>query len=39
MPLGGFRLGIINCSDLAAGQAARLELAKAFPAELIRIPD
>jgi hypothetical protein len=31
MPPGGFRLGIINTTDFAAGQAARAALAKAFP--------
>lgn len=31
MPPGGFRLGIINATDFAAGQAARRALAKAFP--------
>lgn len=39
MPPGGFRLGIVNCTDLAAGIAARRELATAFPSALIRIPD
>ena len=39
MPPGGFRLGIINCTDLAAGLAARLELAGAFPAELVILPE
>ncbi len=39
MPPGGFRLGIVNCTDLEAGFAARLELAKAFPAQSIIIPD
>jgi hypothetical protein len=31
MPPGGFRLGIINVSDLALGFAARRELAKSYP--------
>lgn len=39
MPPGGFRLGIVNCTDLAAGLAARRELAKAFPAEIIQHQD
>ena len=30
MPPGGFRLAIVNCRDLAAGLAARQELALAF---------
>ncbi len=30
MPPGGFRLAVINCWDLAAGLAARAELAQAF---------
>ncbi len=32
MPPGGFRLAIVNCHDLAAGQAARERLRTAFPA-------
>ena len=39
MPPGGFRLGIVNCTNLAAGFAARRELAAAFPQKLVRIPD
>ncbi len=39
MPPGGFRLGIINCTNLEAGFAARLELAKAFPPQSIILPD
>ena len=31
MPPGGFRLGIVNATDLACGLAARRELAKSFP--------
>ncbi len=31
MPPGGFRLGVINCTNLAAGIAARKELARCFP--------
>jgi hypothetical protein len=31
MPPGGFRLGLINCTDLDAGFAARRLLATAFP--------
>lgn len=38
MPPGGFRVGLINTHDLAAGIAARRELAKAFPAEHILWP-
>jgi hypothetical protein len=30
MPPGGFRLAIVNCWDLAAGQAVRAELARLF---------
>jgi len=39
MPPGGFRLGIVNCTDLEAGFAARLELAKAFPPQSVILPD
>jgi hypothetical protein len=39
MPPGGFRLGIVNCTDLAAGMAARRKLASAFPAALIQHQD
>jgi hypothetical protein len=39
MPPGGFRLGIVNCTDLAAGLAARRELARAFPAQSVILPD
>lgn len=39
MPPGGFRLGIVNCTDLAGGLAARRELAKAFPPQLIQNKD
>ncbi len=39
MPPGGFRLGIINCTDLKAGLAARRELASAFPPDLVRHQD
>lgn len=39
MPPGGFRLGIINCTDLDAGLAARRQLASAFPAHLIQHQD
>jgi hypothetical protein len=39
MPPGGFRLGIVNCTDLAAGIAARRRLASAFPAALIQHQD
>ncbi len=33
MPPGGFRLAVINATDLEAGHAARRVLAQAFPAE------
>ena len=39
MPPGGFRLGIVNCTDLAAGENARRELAKAFPQGQIMLPE
>jgi hypothetical protein len=39
MPPGGFRLGIINCTNLEAGFEARLELAKCFPNAKILLPD
>ncbi len=39
MPPGGFRLGIINSTNLEAGVQARLELAKFFPTAKIMIPD
>ena len=35
MPPGGFRLGIVNCTDLAAGMIARRKLAEAFPGYLV----
>jgi hypothetical protein len=35
MPPGGFRLAVINATDLAAAMAARRRLAEAFPAGLI----
>ncbi len=35
MPPGGFRLGIVNATDLAAGMAARRVLAKSFPRDAI----
>ncbi|NJM29282.1 MAG: hypothetical protein HC855_03410 [Rhizobiales bacterium] len=31
MPPGGFRLAIVNCTDLEAGKQARRDLARAFP--------
>ena len=37
-PPGGFRLAIVNTDDLAAGVAARSELARAFPEEAILWP-
>ena len=39
MPPGGFRVAIVNCTDLEAGLAARREVAKAFPQHLLQIPD
>jgi hypothetical protein len=39
MPPGGFRLGIVNCTDLAAGMAARRKLASAFPGAMIQHQD
>ena len=39
MPPGGFRLGIVNCTNYAAGLAARRELANAFPPDRIILPD
>jgi hypothetical protein len=38
MPPGGFRLGIVNCTDLATGKEARRMLASAYPRELILTP-
>jgi hypothetical protein len=38
MPPGGFRLAIINCWDLAAGLAARRQLAQLFGAALTEPP-
>lgn len=38
MPPGGFRVGLINTHDLAAGIAARRELSRAFPADSILWP-
>jgi hypothetical protein len=35
MPPGGFRLGLINCTDLEAGFAAKRKLAAAFPEDAI----
>jgi hypothetical protein len=32
MPPGGFRVAIVNCTDLAAGRAAREDLRRAFEA-------
>jgi hypothetical protein len=34
-PPGGFRLAVVNCFDLAAGRAARRELARAFGLQTI----
>jgi hypothetical protein len=38
MPGGGFRVAIINCTDLAAGKRARRRLAAAFPEDSILWP-
>ncbi len=38
MPPGGFRVGIVNATDLSAGIAARRKLAEAFPADAILWP-
>ncbi len=38
MPPGGFRLAIINCTDLAAGFKARQCLARAYPSHLLLLP-
>jgi hypothetical protein len=35
MPPGGFRLGIVNCTNLQDGMAARRRLADAFPSGLV----
>ena len=39
MPPGGFRLAVINCTDLQAGFAARRALAKAFPGVDLMLPE
>jgi len=39
MPPGGFRLAIINCTDLAAGFKARQLLARAYPSHLLLLPE
>lgn len=39
MPPGGFRLGIINCTDLEAGFEARRKLVQAFPANTVILPE
>ena len=39
MPPGGFRLGIVNATDLAQGQEARRALAGAFPGASVILPD
>lgn len=39
MPPGGFRLGILNCTDLASGIASRREFAKLFPGVSLLIPE
>lgn len=38
MPPGGFRLGIINCTDLEVGFQARRDLAKAFDGVEVILP-
>jgi hypothetical protein len=38
MPPGGFRLGIINCTDFAAGLKARAALAQCFPGVEVMLP-
>jgi hypothetical protein len=38
MPPGGFRLGLINCTNLEAGLAARRLLAEGFPGVDLLIP-
>jgi hypothetical protein len=38
MPPGGFRIGIVNCTDLASGEEARRALASAYPPEAILTP-
>jgi hypothetical protein len=35
MPPGGFRLAVINATDLSAAMAARRRLAEAYPAAAI----
>jgi hypothetical protein len=39
MPPGGFRLAIINCTDLEAGKQARRDLARAFSGVDIILPE
>jgi hypothetical protein len=39
MPSGGFRLGIVNSTNLEAGFAARRELAEMFPSVEIMLPE
>jgi hypothetical protein len=39
MPPGGFRLAIINCTDLASGLRAREILAAHYPAHLLFLPN
>jgi hypothetical protein len=39
MPPGGFRLGIINCTNLASGFASRREFATSFPGVNLLIPE
>lgn len=39
MPTGGFRLGIVNTTNLEAGFAARKVLARSFPTAQVMIPE
>ena len=39
MPPGGFRLAVINATELTAGQAARRRLAEAYPPERVLLQD
>jgi hypothetical protein len=38
MPPGGFRLALVNCTDLKAGLSARNQLAEAFPGCEVMLP-
>jgi hypothetical protein len=39
MPPGGFRLAIVNCTDLESGFAARRIVASAYPAACLTLPE